>query len=237
MFGWFSKKVGIDIRVDIHSHLLPNLDDGVRDFDESLEIIRGFSRLGFKKLITTPHIYSDHYPNTHDTILKALRELKKLLKQEKLSIEVEAAAEYYIDAHLIDLLDRKAPILSFGTPRYVLVETGFHTKPIIFDEVIFKLKSLNYVPVLAHPERYMYLEDDLSWLRQIREKGVRLQVSVPSLYGFYGTNPKKMAMKLLKETMVDFFGSDLHRKSQMEGFEKSLGIKISPQNVLNNELI
>ena len=237
MFGWFSKKVGIDIRVDVHSHLLPNLDDGVRDFDESLDIIREFSRLGFKKLITTPHIYSDHYPNTHENILNALSELKQHLSREKMSIEVEAAAEYYIDAHLIDLLDRKEPILSFGTAGYVLVETGFHTKPIIFDEVIFKLKSLNYVPVLAHPERYLYLEDDLSWLRQIREKGVRLQVSIPSLNGFYGSNPKKMAMKLLKEAMVDFFGSDIHRKGQMEGFERSLEIKVSPQNVLNNELI
>lgn len=237
MAGWFSKHSKIEISVDIHSHLLPGLDDGVGDYEEALEIARSFARLGFRKLVTTPHIYTDHYPNTPADILGKLDELREHIAHEGIDIVVEAAAEYYIDHHFLDTLDRNDTILSFGKERYVLMETGFHTKPIIFDEVVFKLKAQNYVPVLAHPERYFYLEENLSWLRQIRERGVCLQVSIPSLGGLYGKTCRKIAKRLLKVGLVDFLGSDIHHQSQLADFEKSLSLAVPPHRILNEELL
>lgn len=237
MLGWLSKKEYIQIEVDIHSHLLPGIDDGVKDFTESISIIRTFSALGFKKLVTTPHIYQEYYPNTRESILSVKSELDNLLAKEDLEIKIEAAAEYFMDDHLMKLLDTNDPLLSFGSNNYVLVETAFFTKPIIFDELIFKLKTKHYTPVLAHPERYQYLEDDLSWLKRIKSNGVKLQVSLPSLIGAYGPEVKVVARNIMKEGLVDFYASDIHRLPQFQAIKEALRRKYIPQNLLNNELI
>lgn len=239
MFGWFrnKEKIALHIDVDIHSHLLPGIDDGVNDLDESMAIIRAFQEQGFRKLITTPHIYQDHYPNTASIIHQAFDALQRRLNEEGVSITVEVAAEYFIDSHLSQLLEDNDEILSFGKQKFVLIETSFYTKPIIFDEVIFQLKSRGFTPVLAHPERYLFLENDLSWLRNCRDNGVKLQITTTSLVGVYGKPAQKVARRLLKEQMVDFLGSDIHRASQIDVWKRSLKCKISPQNLLNAELI
>lgn len=236
MFGRFSGKEKLNIQVDMHSHLLPGLDDGVKDYDEALEIFTAFAENGYRKVITTPHIYADHYPNTEEKITQALSLLKSTLQDKGLPLEVDAAAEYYMDDSLLDKLNQGKQLLSFGKWKYVLVETAFYTKPIMFDEVIFKLKSAGYTPVLAHPERYLYLENDLSWLKRIKAGGVMLQVSLPSVIGAYGPQVKQMAKTLLKAKMADFMASDIHRRSQIPILLKSLQKKVVPQTLRNNEL-
>jgi len=237
MLGWFSKKEKVHLKVDIHSHLLPGIDDGVNSFEESISILKAFEQLGFKKLITTPHIYKEYYPNTREIILDKLSLLQEKVEEAKLGIRVEAAAEYFMDEHLIELLGGDSPLLSFGQFNYVLIETAFYTRPIIFDETIFKLKSKGYTPVLAHPERYYYLEKDLGWLKKIRENGVKLQVSLPSLRGAYGPEVKDVARRLTKEHMVDFLGSDIHRRAQMSIVRDALNMRLIPQNLLNESLL
>lgn len=236
MFGWFKKGAPADLKVDIHSHLIPGIDDGVKDLSEAISIIRTFEKAGFTKLITTPHIHSEYYPNTKTRIIEGLNVVKSEIKKENLKIDLEAAAEYYIDGAFLDQLDNPADILSFGNRRYVLVETPFMNKPLIFDEVIFKMKSLGFSPVLAHPERYSYLTDDLSWLRKVKNQGVLLQLTASSLLGMYGKIPQKIAKKLLKEQMIDFVGSDVHRAKQIDKVLESFSQKFSGQNLRNNDL-
>lgn len=236
MLSWFTEKESLDLKVDVHSHLLPGIDDGVKTYDEAIEILGFFEKLGYVKVVTTPHVHPHFYPNSSESITERLAILQEKLKATSLKIAVEAAAEYFVDHQFLDALHREERLLYFGN-RFVLIETAFSGKPLIFDEVIFKLKTNGFTPVLAHPERYEYLMDDLSWLKQMKEKGVLMQLSLPSLVGAYGTAPKKMAKRLLNEKLVDFIGSDIHRSRQIDGLDKALNLKIKPQKVLNNELI
>lgn len=237
MLGWFGSKKPISVKVDIHSHLIPGIDDGVKSVEESIEILTGMEKMGYQKIITTPHIHSDYYPNTRNSILDGLKALQKAIEASGLKIKVEAAAEYFIDSEFLRLIESGEELLSFGDSNYVLVETPFMNRPLIFDEVVFKLKSNDYTPILAHPERYTYLSGDLFWLKKVKKQGVNLQITTTSLVGAYGREPQKIAIQLLKEEMVDFVGSDLHRSSQLPVFEKSMKQRIIPQMLKNNELI
>lgn len=236
MFDWLTKKNSIHLQADIHSHLIPGLDDGVKSFDESLHILRFFESNGYKKVITTPHIRPDMFHNTESDILAKLDALQQNLSREKLNIKLDAAAEYFICKELLEKINNSERLLSFGK-KYLLIETSFYAKPLIFDEVIFSLKSNNYIPVLAHPERYQYLSDDFVWLKEIREKGVKMQVTLSSLVGMYGALPKKHAEKMLKNEMVDFLGSDIHNPNQLKALSRALQKKIKPQKLLNDELV
>lgn len=231
----FSRK-NINLTVDIHSHLLPGLDDGVKSFDESIEILQNLQSFGFKKVITTPHIYPEVYPNTPEGIAAQFEILTKKIKSYGISLEVEFAAEYQMDALFLETIRSGDRLLSFGD-GYVLFETSFYTKPLIFNDVIFELQSKGYKPVFAHPERYHYMEKDLSWLRSLHNQGIKLQVNLPSLVGAYGEGPKKIANRLLKESMVSFLGSDIHRANQVGVLRQALKEKIKENALLNNSLL
>lgn len=236
MINWFSKKKKLSLSVDIHSHLLPGLDDGVKSFDEAIEILQSLQSLGYQKVITTPHIYPEVYPNTPDDILSKFETLKKKIKTYGLSLEVECAAEYFLDSSFLGTIKSGDQILSFGD-GYVLFETPFYTKPLLFEEVIFELIAKGYKPVFAHPERYQYLEKKSEWLNQLHDQGVKLQVNLPSLAGAYGETPKRIAEKLLKDSKVSFLGSDIHRSNQMGLLKEALKKSIHTNPLLNQELI
>lgn len=231
----FSRKF-LTLKVDIHSHLLPGIDDGVKSFGESLEILRALQNLGYQKVITTPHIYSEVYPNTPAIIEAKYDELMLHLKESDLSIEVDYAAEYFIDTSFLEVINKGERILTFGN-KYVLMETPFLSKPLIFDEVIFQLKAKGYIPVLAHPERYLYLENDMTWLKEISARGVLLQINLPSLVGVYGNSVKKMALELINESKVSFFGSDLHRIKQLPVVTQALKTRLKKVEPLNDSLL
>ncbi|MDH5379869.1 MAG: capsular biosynthesis protein, partial [Cyclobacteriaceae bacterium] len=139
MFKLFKKQQPVDLSVlgtDVHSHLLPGIDDGARVFDDSLEMIRALIQLGYKKLITTPHIMQDYYPNTPEIILTKLEELKIVLKENDLNIEVEVAAEYYLDEFLMEKLDNTDQLLTFGK-NYILFEMSFYNESPFIKDFIF----------------------------------------------------------------------------------------------------
>lgn len=221
--GLFVKKKMIPLEVDLHSHLIPNIDDGSQSIDQSLEMIQALSSLGVKKIITTPHIHP-RYPNTPEIIMIGLKKLQDELVKTNIQIEVEAAAEYYVDESFREKVQNDDQILSFGN-RKVLVEAPFQNKPIYFESVIFDLKSKGYHPVLAHPERYHFLEGSLEWLHELKEIGVLFQVTLGSISGYYGTIPARIGSQLLKLGMVDFLGSDLHRFSHLDFYKKGLESK------------
>lgn len=216
MFSFFSPKKSSNTKalpVDIHSHLLPGLDDGVRSFDEAIEIIKIFEEQGYTKLITTPHIMSDTYRNDATTIHGKLNELKNELVSRKIDIQVEAAAEYYLDEALIHSIKTDQSLLTFGT-NFLLFETNYLSEPYQMKDFIFQLLTKGYKPILAHPERYQYGIDDFEKMEDLRHRGVLFQINMLSLVGFYSKPVQVMAQRLIDRGWVDFLGSDFHNPIQ-----------------------
>jgi len=228
------------LTVDMHSHLLPGIDDGVQTFEQSIDILRGFEKLGYKKLIITPHIMSDFYRNTPEIILNKLDQLSDIIRQLSIDISLEAAAEYYLDEFFVRKLETKAPLLTFGN-RYLLFETSFINYSPYMEHAIFLMLSNGYKPVLAHPERYGYLYGHFHKLEDWHSKGVLMQINSGALTGYYGPHAKAIAEQLIEKQMVSFIGSDCHhnrhfnthRKAQeTENYVKALSMNV----ILNNTL-
>ncbi|MEN7546397.1 CpsB/CapC family capsule biosynthesis tyrosine phosphatase [Rapidithrix thailandica] len=248
MFGIFSKKKKkqtIDpeaiqpLTVDIHSHLLPGLDDGAATMDETLTMIREFVRLGYRKLVTTPHVMGDFYTNTKEDILSKLAEVKTRLKEEQIDIELEAAAEYYLDESLIEKLQKEEPLLTFGD-KYLLFETSYMNASSFLKEAVFMMQTQGYKPVMAHPERYVYLFNAYEELTELSKMNVLLQINANSLFGYYSKASQKQAERLIDDGLVAFVGSDCHKIKHLntlaEGRDEYYFRKVLTQSVLNNTL-
>jgi len=208
------------LKVDMHSHLIPGIDDGAKTIDDSIALIRSLHALGYKKLITTPHIMSDFYKNTPEIINAGLQKVKESLKNNNIDIELEAAAEYYIDFDFEAKIKEKN-LMKFGN-NYVLVELSMINAPDFLGKIIFDMKTNGYNPVLAHIERYPYWHNNLSQYEKFADMGVLLQLNISSLGGQYGPHCKKAAEFLVDHNMIDFIGSDCHNLHYIELLKKSL---------------
>ncbi|GAB3918479.1 tyrosine-protein phosphatase [Mucilaginibacter boryungensis] len=227
MFGLFKKKEKLKkaitfdystLQVDMHSHILPGIDDGAQNPEESIYLIRKMMELGIKKIIATPHIMIDYYRNTPETINGALAVLKEELVKEGIDIVVEAAAEHYFDETFEARVDADGLMVMKG--GYVLFEFSFISKPPNMIPVVQKLLDKGYKPILAHPERYSYLTIDE--LRNLRSWGCCLQLNTISLTGYYGPEAKRIAETLVDNQMVDFISSDMHHPRHAEAFKRAL---------------
>jgi len=247
MISFFRRKTKIydkilPLTVDMHSHLLPSIDDGCKSLDESMEIIKQLIGLGYKKLICTPHIMGDFYRNTPEIIIEKLDQLNDKIKQVGLDIEVEAAAEYYLDESFMKRINKAEKLLCFGKEKYVLFETSYMNASPHLENVIFMLQSLGYKPVLAHPERYVYLFENYNeQLVDLHSKGVLFQVNINSLSGYYSRPAKKIAEYLIDQELVSFLGTDIHGKRHFESLLQSRETnhykKALAQPLLNNKLL
>lgn len=223
MFSIFKKKENQyyvnfeELGVDIHSHLIPNVDDGAGSLKKSIEIIRGLKDLGFKKIITTPHVYKEYYPNTSDRLLSGLDILRKELEISGIDISIECAAEYYMDETFEFLLDQKK-LLTIGE-NHVLVEMSFFQELIQIEEYLFKMQVNGYKPILAHPERYLYYYNNLNRLEDLKIRGCKLQLNLLSLVGSYGKEVKELAVKILDLSLYDFAGTDVHNLEQVKALK------------------
>ncbi|HEX2898170.1 MAG TPA: CpsB/CapC family capsule biosynthesis tyrosine phosphatase [Bacteroidia bacterium] len=211
------------LRVDIHSHLIPGIDDGSSSMEESMEMIKALHALGYRKLITTPHIMSDAYRNTPEGIRKGVEQLRQGVKAIGLDIELEGAAEYYLDDGFSKTMGQRELLTFGGDKKYLLVETSYVAKPMGMHDVIFELITKGYTPVLAHPERYQYLwsEDAVEEVRLMRNRGMMIQVNLTSFGGRYSKRATTIACELAKEDLIDFIGTDLHRPLQLETLRKA----------------
>ncbi|QMU31324.1 tyrosine-protein phosphatase [Adhaeribacter radiodurans] len=207
---------------DMHAHVLPGLDDGADSMTQALAMVQEMQQLGYRKLILTPHIMGDFYKNTPDGIKAKLAELKQVVQQQGILIELGCAAEYYLDEWFVQRLEDKEPLLTFGD-NYVLFETSFINEPMRFQEIIFKIKSNGYTPVLAHPERYSYLYNRWNSLVEWHENEVLFQINLNSLVGYYGPEAKRMAEKLLHHKFIDFVGTDAHSEKHVRVLQKLAG--------------
>lgn len=221
--GWFKRDTFMPLKVDMHSHLIPTIDDGSPDMTQSIDMILQMQKLGYQKLITTPHIHP-RYPNTPAIIQGGLEKLQKEVQRRQIDMELEAAAEYFVDDQFYKKVKSGDSLLSFAD-GLVLIETSFLNKPVFFETIVFELQSKGYRPILAHPERYRYLEEQTDWLEELKTMGVLFQVTVSSLVGYYGDAPQKMARRMIKNELVDFLGSDIHRMKHLPFLEKGLRLK------------
>lgn len=223
MFSWLRKNRTADLQqvaVDMHSHLLPGLDDGVSTLEEAEEIIRAFVQLGYTRIITTPHVMSDAYRNTAEGILTKLDEVKKHLAEKNINITMSAAAEYYLDEALFKMVDTDQRLLTIGE-KYLLFETNFLTEPLNLKEFIFLATTKGYKLILAHPERYLYLQNNLDKVRDLLDRGVLLQMNISSITGYYSRQVQQMAFKLIDEKMIHWLGSDCHHLQHMHLLERA----------------
>jgi tyrosine-protein phosphatase YwqE len=225
--GWLSNLLGgnvpdVDLGVlktDVHSHLIPGIDDGSVSIEDSLNLVRGLHALGYSKLITTPHIMSDFYRNTPEIILSGLEKVREAVAKEGIPVELEAAAEYYCDHDFERSIDAKN-LLTFGG-NHVLVELSYLNPSDNFETVTFKLQMEGYKVVLAHPERYPYWYQSFNKYEELRDKGVLLQINLASITGHYGSVAKRLSERLIENNMVDFLGTDTHKMSHVDVFRKS----------------
>ncbi|HNZ43422.1 MAG TPA: capsular biosynthesis protein [Bacteroidales bacterium] len=192
---------------DLHSHLIPGIDDGSPDMDESLKIIAGLSSMGIKKIITTPHI-SMLYPNTPEKIYEIFTELQREVAARNIEISLEVAAEYMIDENFVEIL-KNGKLMTFGK-NYVLIELSPYNPFPILSDLIFEMQIKGYNIVLAHPERYLYWQYEFSGLEKLKDRELLFQLNILSLTKIYSQDVHKLAVRLIKEGMVDFVGSDTH---------------------------
>ena len=219
---------------DLHSHLLPGIDDGAPDMETSLSLINALMNLGFKRLITTPHVMSDFYPNTRDIILKKRDEVLQALENESIALErFDAAAEYFIDESFVALM-KKEPLLSLPGNR-VLVEMSFHSPCPDLLGVIFDLQMKGYHPILAHPERYPYFQSVEDYHR-LKEMGCQLQVNILSLVGYYGRPIQSAAKKIVDNQLIDFLATDLHQERHAENLRQTRSHENILKAMKGNEL-
>lgn len=203
---------------DMHSHLIPGIDDGAQTLEESINLIKELQSFGLKKLITTPHVMSEFYRNTPESILPGLEQLKEALEKEGVDITLSAAAEYYLDEIFYEKIEKKEPLLTFGN-NMVLVETGFLSKPHILIEAFFKMEMAGYHPVFAHPERYLYLHQDVELLESLAERNISFQLNLLSLTGYYSKPVKKFAEKLIDQGLIKLVGTDCHNLRYVEALK------------------
>jgi len=243
IFPFFKKKKederGPVLKVDLHSHLIPGIDDGSRNMKESLSLLKGMEALGYEKVITTPHIMLDAYKNTPEIIGNGLKTLRDSAVKEGITIEIEAAAEYYLDDGFEDLL-KKGDMLTIKG-KYLLFETSYFAKPMQLEEMIFSITSAGYIPLMAHPERYRYVKDFLKEYGRFKELGVMFQVNLNSFGGYYGKDAKYKANFLRKEGMIDFLGSDVHHARQVDTLANVFSLDayrdiFNHNTILNEEL-
>ena len=223
IFSFFSRRppepLPEELTTDIHSHLLPGLDDGSANMEETLQMLRTFQERGYRRLYTTPHILHDYFPNSPETILPALDQVREAVAQAGLDIEIYAAAEYYLDDAFVEAVGQGAPLLSMGAKKYVLFETAFINEPVHLREIIFQLFSNGYTPVLAHPERYQYFFDNFARVEDVFSTGVLFQVNYLSFANYYAPPVLKLAEQLTDAGMVHFLGSDCHKPRHLEAMK------------------
>lgn len=243
LFNVFKKKEDplhgySDLEVDMHSHLIPGIDDGAKTIEDSIALIRELKALGFRKLITTPHIMSDYFRNTPETILGGLEKVKEAVAEAGIEIELEAAAEYYIDDGFVKKLENER-LLTIGK-NYLLFEISYINCPDNIHEIIFRMMVLGYKPIMAHPERYPFWYTNFEQYQKFRDQGVLLQLNTNSLSGYYGFEAKKTAEKLVEHGLVDLLGTDCHHLKHIEGLKRGLKErslrKVVELNLLNKSL-
>ena len=212
-----------DNYVDIHSHLLPGIDDGAQTFEDSLRLTKALQDLGTSQYITTPHIFQHFWENTFENITTLEASTRIELNKNQLSIPFRAAAEYMMDEQFVTLF-QSGKLLTLKD-NYVLVEMSYLNPPIQLYAILFDLQVAGYIPVLAHPERYLFYQNNFAEYQKLINAGCLLQLNLLSVVGYYGDGIAKIAEKLLQKGMYRFVGSDVHHDKHIAAFDQKIKLK------------
>lgn len=228
MLSFFNKKPFLkDLvpsgHVDIHSHILPGIDDGAKTIDDAIALLDGLASVGCTQFITTPHVMRSVWDNTRENIEAKLTETRQLLDSRGVNLPIRAAAEYLLDANFAELF-KTQPLLTLKD-NYVLIEMSYVNPPIQLFEFLFELQVAGYIPVLAHPERYGFYHNDFAKYEQLKNAGCYFQINLLSTVGYYGEGVYKAAEKLLKKGMIDFSGSDAHHEKHIAALSRRVHLK------------
>ena len=200
--------------IEMHCHLLPGVDDGVQTINESLKILQNYENLGIKKVWLTPHVMED-IPNTTEGLKNRFEELKNTYKG---NIKLFLSAEYMLDNLFVNRIDNN-DLLAMGKKRnYLLVETSYFNPPIYLYEKLEDIKNKGYFPILAHTERYLYMNK--KQYHKLKEMGILFQLNLMSMIGYYGKDAKEKAEYLLKNSFYDVSGTDIHYIKALEKIKK-----------------
>lgn len=222
---------------DIHSHLLPGIDDGSKDNEDTVLLINSLREYGFSQFITTPHVLTGVWNNTTTGITENEAATKAMLASNSLDMPFRAAAEYLLDDTFHKLLQNE-PLLTLKD-NYVLVEMSYLNPPIQLYDILFELQLKDYKPVLAHPERYLFYHMNFAEYHKLKKAGCLFQLNLLTVTGYYGKGVAETARKLLNADMIDFTGSDAHHTRHTEAFKNKIVLKDTAPLVkaLNNNAI
>jgi tyrosine-protein phosphatase YwqE len=222
MFNLFKKDKKVElplkpfpVTTDMHSHILPGIDDGSPDIATSLHLVKGLYDLGYRRLIATPHIIGDFYRNNPVIITRELDKLKTACAGEGINIELSAAAEYMLDDYFLKILKQKDQVLPVYS-NVILTELPYNVVPMNVNEIVFEIITAGYKPILAHPERYFYYHRDFEEFFRLKDLGFALQVNLLSVTGYYGAPVAKAARFIFENDLADYVGTDMHHVRHLE---------------------
>lgn len=227
------------LNTDIHSHLIPGIDDGIQSIEQGLDILREMEFLGYKKVVTSPHTMWGTYDNTPEMIRAGLKTMQSAITKEGIAVELEAATEYYLDEHFMEKVHTGEELLTFGK-NYILVETGFINEPPELKEASFHLTMKGYKMVYAHPERYLYLLEKPQLIEELLDRDIIFQLNAVSLTGCYSKPVQKLAEKLIDMKAIKLVGTDCHNMGHIELLKEATTTKywkkLLDLELLNNQL-
>ena len=204
-----------NLTTDIHSHIIPGIDDGSQELETSLTILKGLKALGIEKIWLTPHVKENIYPNTFESVSAAFEKFKDKVSEAGIDMEMEAAAEYYIGPRFLKLLESGERLLTMKD-QFILVEVSMGQEPLFVFDTLFSIEEKGYTPILAHPERYKYYHGRKDIYDKLKKHGCMFQMNLFSVAGYYGKDVKSIAMELLKDGYYDFTATDIHNVRHLE---------------------
>lgn len=234
--------------IDIHNHIIFDVDDGSKSLDQSIEMIKAAKESGFDEICFTPHYMEDGYRTERAVLEKKVEIIKKAVKREKIDIKIHLGEEIFIFPTLPANLDK---VISLNDSKYLLIEFPLVEKINYIDDVLYELMTLDKIPIIAHPERYLETEKNYSMIEELAQRGVLFQSNINSIVGHYGSAAKKLVIKLLKDNLIQFIGSDAHSvagykkaSESLKALKKLVGeeklkemTEINPKLVLENKEI
>jgi protein-tyrosine phosphatase len=209
--------------VDIHSHLLPGIDDGAHTFEQTLGLVQALQGFGVTQFVTTPHIMHQVWDNTKESILSLKDQTIFELEKNEIKVPFRAASEYLIDNQFVKLF-QTGELLTLKD-NYVLVEMSYMNAPMQLYNILFDLQVAGYIPVLAHPERYTFYHNNFDEYVKLKRVGCLFQLNLLAVVGYYGESIAKIAEQLLQKGMYDFVGSDVHHSKHIASFEERVKLK------------
>lgn len=199
--------------IDMHNHILYGIDDGCKTIEESIETIKNMKKIGFNNIVLTPHYIEDSSFKANNNLkLQRLEILKEELLKNNIDVNLFLGNEIFINESINELIINKE-IRSINNTRYILIELPFNNQILNLDDYLYELKLKGYKIIIAHPERYTYFKDNYKEARKLYDSGVLFQVNYGSIIGQYGSSSLKLVKKLLKDDMVDFISTDIHKPS------------------------